>query len=120
MLIRIESLYCSSSISMHLKWKKWKNQLTGPFLPAGPSLAKRGLKSFGSVLRYQMMFFGGKMMQELHKELSHCVRIMSIGVRMQKLCHSEADLPIFTPIVREDDASAPIIHGKGASHVFVM
>jgi len=49
-----------SSISMHLEWKKWRNKLMGPFLPATPSLAKQGLKPYGSNLRHQTTFFGGK------------------------------------------------------------
>jgi len=75
------------------------------------------------------MFFGGKTLSlkrstfscySTHREFSNGARIASIGVRMQKLCHSKVDFPIFTPIVREDVASAHIIHGKGASHMFVM
>jgi hypothetical protein len=49
-----------SSILMLLEWKKWRNQLTGPFLPVGPSLENWGLKPSGSILRHQMTFFGGK------------------------------------------------------------
>jgi len=47
-------------------------------------------------------------------------RSESIRVRMQNLCHSEVDLLVFTPIVREDAAVAPTIHGKGASHMIMM
>jgi len=32
----------------------------GPFLPAGPSLVKQGLKTSGSVLRHQTTFLGGQ------------------------------------------------------------
>ena len=55
-----------------------------------------------------------------HKNISNGTRIVSIGVCMQKLCHLEVDLLVFTPIVQEDVASASIIHGKGASHEFLM
>jgi len=39
---------------------------------------------------------------------------------MQKLCHLEVELLVFTPIVREDVVSTPIIHGKGARHMIMM
>ena len=58
--IPIRSLYCLSSISMHLEWKKWRNNVTGPFLAEGSSLAKQGLKPSGSILRHKVMFVGGK------------------------------------------------------------
>ena len=96
---------------------------------SGTSLAKRDLKLSESVLRHQTTFFGGKTFilncntfscYSTHRELSNGIRIASIKLYMQKLCHSEVDLPVFTPIVREDAASAPIIHGKGASHMFVI
>ena len=48
--------------------------------------------------------------QELHQSESVC----------KSYAHSKVDLPVFTPIVPEDAASTPIIHGKGASHVFVI
>lgn len=110
-----------SSISMHLEWKKLRNKLLGSFLLAGPSLAKQGLKPSGSVLRHETIFFWGKTLPLMrstfscystHIKLSTVARIVSIGVCMQNLCHSKVDLPIFTPIVREDAAPAPIIHGK--------
>jgi len=39
---------------------------------------------------------------------------------MQKLCHSEVDLPIFTTISQENATLAPIIHEKGASQMIMM
>jgi len=75
------------------------------------------------------MFFGGKNLPHksnkfscyfTHRYLSNNAIIASIRVPMQKLCHSEVDLPVFTPIIQEDAASAPIIHGKEAIHVFSM
>ena len=47
------------------------------------------------------------------RDISNGTRSAWIEVCMQKLCHSKFDLPIFTPIVRDDAASAPIIRGKG-------
>jgi len=55
-----------------------------------------------------------------HKYISNCARSVSIEVRMQKLCHSKVDLPVFTPIVCKDVVSTPIIHEKRASHVIMM
>ena len=52
--------------------------------------------------------------------LSNDARKALIRVCMQKLCHSEIDLLVFTPIIREDGVLAPIIHGKRDIHVFVM
>ena len=39
---------------------------------------------------------------------------------MQKLYHSEVDLPILTTMIQEDAIIAPIIHGKWASKVIMM
>ena len=114
---------------MHLEWKKWRNHLTRPFLPMEPSLEKQDMKPFGSVLRHQTTFFGGKIsflnhiiisFYSTHRNISNDIIIASIRVHMQKLCCSEVDLPIFRPIVWEDVALAPIIHGKWARHMFVM
>jgi len=74
-VIQIGSLYCLSSILMHLEWKKWRNQLTGLFLLAGPSLAKRGLKPFRRLLRHQMMFLGVKL---CYLSVSHFHAILHI------------------------------------------
>ena len=60
LLVKIGSLYYFSSISMHLEWKKWRNQLTGSFLLARPSLVKQGLKPSRSILMNQRTLFGGK------------------------------------------------------------
>ena len=122
-------IICFSSISMNLECKKGRNKLTGPFLLAGPSLAKQGLKPSRSMLWHQTMFLEGKTLlvyfytfscYSTHRYLSNDVRSMSIRVRMKKLCHSEVDLPVLTPIIKEDAASTPIIHGKQVSHMFLM
>lgn len=56
----------------------------------------------------------------IYTYISNVVISMPIGVRMQKLCHLEVDIPIFTPIGHEDATTTPIIHGKRASHVIMM
>ena len=55
-----------------------------------------------------------------HQDLSNNVRITLIGVHMQKLCHLEVDLPIFTTIIREDGTPAPVIHEKWARNMIVI
>lgn len=32
----------------------------------------------------------------------------------------EVDLPVLTTLIQDDATSAPIIHGKGASHMIMM
>ena len=59
-MIWIGSLYYLSSILMLLKWKKWRNQLRGPFLSAGSTLANLGMKSSKIGLRHKMRLFGSK------------------------------------------------------------
>ena len=56
-----------------------------------------------------------------YTNLSNNARIVSIGVNMQKLCHSEDDLLISTTIIREDAMLAhPLFMEKGASHMIMM
>ena len=106
---------------MHSEWKKWRDHLTGLFSLAIASLEKWGLKPYGRILRHQMTFLGGKKLPPLrctfpcystHKDISNGTRSAPFRVSMQKLCHSEVELPIVTPIVLEDVVSTPIIHGK--------
>jgi len=39
---------------------------------------------------------------------------------MQKLCHSEVNLPILTTMIQEDAMSTQIIHVKWDSHVIMI
>jgi len=106
--------------------EKWRNQLTRPFFPAGHRLAKQDLKPSRSILTHQTKFFGVKLGHSrttpfhvvLHRDISNDARITSTRVCMQNLFHLEAGLPLYTPIVQEDAAKAPIIHGKGDRHAF--
>ena len=45
---------------MLLKWIKWGNQVTISILSTILSFANFGLKPYGSISRYKIMFFGGK------------------------------------------------------------
>lgn len=88
----------------------------GPFLLVGLSFAKSGMKPSKTIFRHQMTFS----FYSTYKNISNDTTITSIRVCKKKLCHLEVDLPVFTPIVQEDAFSTPIIHGKGASYMFVM
>lgn len=45
---------------MLLEWKRGRNQLIVPFLPARPTLEKQGLKPSRSILRHKIIFLGLK------------------------------------------------------------
>jgi len=70
---------------MHLEWKNWRNNLMGPFLLAGPSLEKWGLKPSKSALRYQMMFFGVKLFHRNATQF-HAILQSNIFLSMQEVC----------------------------------
>lgn len=115
---------------MHSWWEKWSNQLTRQFFTCGTQFGKIGSKTLWECFEVSNdVFWGGKIFPlsrriftcySTHRDLSNGGRSESIRVCMQKLCHLEVDLPVFTPIIQEDVASAPIIHGKGDSHMIVM
>jgi len=95
----------------------------------GTQFGEVGFETFWEHFEASNEFFRGKSFPlksiifscySSHREISNSRRITSIRVRMQKLCHLEVDLSIFTPIVWQDATSTPIIHGKGASHMVWM
>lgn len=127
-LIWIVSLYFLSSILMHLEWKKWRNHFTDCFNRRDLVWRKGVWNLPGSFWGIKQRFLRVEFFAlactyrcySTHKDIFNYSRSASIGFHMQKLCHSEVDLPIFTPIVWEDAAPTPIIYGKGGSHMFVM
>jgi len=68
----------------------------GPFLPAGPSLEKWGLKHYGSILRHQTTFLGVKL---CHYIIAPCNYILHAKIflmaqearQLESVCKSYAN-----------------------------
>ena len=87
--------------------EKWRNQLNGTVFTSGTQFGKTESETFQNHFEASNDVFRGKTLllkhsafsyDSTHIVLSNDTRMASIGVCMQKLCHSEVDLPIFTTI----------------------